>query len=186
MCNLKRLPINLVIFLLLCSMFVGCSKTDNILNQSSSSKAYSSVATTSSPANEKTLNNSEGNKTITVSPTLESWIGDYTFSEFAPPDQNMFYTISLYKENSDYYAKISIDGFQTIERLQAKVSGDENSIILLFYKYLPDNQFEPYTEGDTLLSFEKRNSDLYTSWGKIQPMLESNIKSGEEYFKVGS
>lgn len=115
---------------------------------------------------------------------MESWIGNYTFSEYAPPDQNMFYEFSIYKENDNYYAKINIDGFQTIKRLQAKVSGDENSIKLLFYKYLPENQFERYVEGDILLSFEKRNSNLYTEWGKIQPILKSNKKSGEVYFKV--
>lgn len=128
--------------------------------------------------------NTEASKTIAASPTLESWIGDYTFSEFALPDQNMFYEISIYKDNDNYYAKISIDGFQTIQRLQARVSGDENSIKLLFYKYLPDNLWEPYQEGDILLSFEKRDSNLYTFWGKIQSILESNIKSGEVYFKV--
>ncbi|MFW6016143.1 MAG: DUF5991 domain-containing protein [bacterium] len=127
---------------------------------------------------------SEKDVTDEETDALESWVGEYEFSEFAPPDQNKFYEISLYKENSNYYADISIDGFQTIIRLQTKVIGDENSINLVFEKYLPDNLFESYNKGDILLSFEKENSEIYTSWGEIKPMLESNEKSGQVYFEI--
>ena len=100
---------------------------------------------------EKIASINPGNdRVVPTSPKLESWIGDYTFSEFAPPNQNMFYRISIYKENGNYFAKITIDGFQTIERLQAKVSGDDNSIKIFFSKYLPNNRFESYVEGDIL------------------------------------
>lgn len=128
----------------------------------------------------------EADKDVIDSETLESWVGNYLFSEYAPPNQNLFYEISIYKEEDDYFAKISIDGFQTMKRLKTKVSGDENTIKLLFDKYLPDNLWESYDEGDILLSFEKRNSKLYTFWGEIQPILESNAKSDKIYFEVES
>jgi hypothetical protein len=115
---------------------------------------------------------------------LETWVGNYSFSEFVPPDQNMIYGISIYKEQGNYYADISIDGFQTIERLRAKVEGDKNSIKLRFDKYLPDNRFEPYEVGDILLSFEKKGPDLNTLWGKIEPIDKSNKKSGNAYFEI--
>lgn len=121
---------------------------------------------------------------LTHSSTLKSWVREYLFSEYAPPDENMFYGFSIYKKNNSYYADISIDGFQTMARLQAKVLGDKNSIKLLFDKYLPDNNFEPYKKGDVLLSLKKTNSKIYTYWGKIQPMLYSNMKSGKVYFKT--
>jgi hypothetical protein len=121
-------------------------------------------------------------KTKMNSIDLESWIGNYSFSECAPPNQNMFYSISVYKENSNYYAKIEIDGFQTLQRLQAIVEGDKNRIKLLFYKYLPDNTFEPYSKGDVLLSFKKNNSKLYTAWRKIEPLLLKN-KTENVYFE---
>lgn len=168
MCNQKRTIICIVtVLFLFIAMSTGCSTT--VVNSSN-----------------KPADILKGNKAKETSPSLETWVGDYTFSESAPPDQNMFYEISIYKENDNYYAKINIDGFQTTERLLAKVSGDENSIKLTFYKYLPDNLFEPYSEGETLLRFEKRNSQLYTYWNKIVPMLESNTKSGEIYFKPKS
>ncbi|MDP4095063.1 MAG: DUF5991 domain-containing protein, partial [Bacillota bacterium] len=80
------------------------------------------------------------------------------------------------------YAQISIDGFQTLKRLQAKAYGDENRIKFTFDKYLQDNVQEPYKKGDTLLSLEKTNSAILTTWGKIQPMLESNAKSHKTCF----
>lgn len=117
--------------------------------------------------------------------TLETWVGEYSFSEYAPPNQNMFYSITIYYEDNNYFAKISIDGFQTLERLLAKVSGDTNSIKLEFLEYLPDNIFEPYKQGEVLLSLEKRNFKLITHWGGIQPLVLKNEKEGE-YFKLDS
>jgi hypothetical protein len=114
---------------------------------------------------------------------FETWVGKYSFSEFVPPDENMFYAISIYKDEGIYYADISMNGFQTIQRLRAKVDGNKNSIKLRFDKYLPDNRFEPYKVGDILLSFEKSGSDLYTFWGKIEPIHKNNKKSGSPYFK---
>lgn len=185
--NLKSLISSLIMFILACSLLIGCSSIETGLNQSLSNKSPHTQATDiQNPVNENSSNSLGEDRTTTDSQPLESWIGDYTFSEFAPPNQNMFYRISIYKENDDYYAEINIDGFQTIRRLQAKVIGDESSIKLIFNKYLPENLMEPYVEGDILLSFEKRNSHLYTFWGKIQPILENNTKSGDEYFKVES
>lgn len=115
--------------------------------------------------------------------SLATWVGEYSFSEYAPPDQNMFYSITIYYEDNNYFAKISIDGFQRIKRLLAKVSGDTNSIKLEFLKYLPDNRFESYKQGEVLLSLEKRGSKLITHWGEIQPLVLENEKAGE-YFKL--
>ncbi len=182
----KKLLVYIVIYVSVLSSFMGCSKIDNSLNQSSTLKPTSAPSTQLSCTDyENPIVNYTNDGTKNDSSSLESWIGSYTFSEYAPPDQNMFYTISIYKEDNKYFSKLNIDGFQTIVRLQAKVSGDEKSIKLLFEKYLPDNQFEPYDKGDILLSFEKRESSIYTSWEKIKPMLESNYESSKVYFKIG-
>ncbi len=115
--------------------------------------------------------------------SLNTWVGEYTFSEYAPPDQNMLYSISIYKEENTYYADIYIDGFQTMERLRAKVSGDNSSVKLIFDSYLPDNQFEIFEEGDILLSFEKSGSELLSYWAGIEPMVIDNNVSGKVYFQ---
>ncbi|HEX9061042.1 MAG TPA: DUF5991 domain-containing protein [Clostridia bacterium] len=166
---------------ILCSLLSGCSKSNIPLSQPSTSKSEASstanpsalpAAAASKPENDKAIN----------SKASESWIGAYKFSEFAPPDENMFYAISIYKDNESYYAKINIDGFQTIKRMLTKVSGDKDSIKLTFVKYLPDNAMEPYKVGDILLTLEKRNSEVYTTWGKIEPLLKENAKPGV-YFR---
>lgn len=131
------------------------------------------------------INNKNGNTRNAVS--LETWTGDYTFEEYALPDQNMFYSISVYKENASYYAEINIDGFQTMERLKAKVVGNETSIDLLFDSYLPDNMIDAYKDGDHLLSLERTGSKLFTKWVEIEPMLpDNNVTSGEYFEKAGT
>lgn len=115
--------------------------------------------------------------------SLESWLGDYTFAEFAPPDINMFYNISIYKEYDAYRARVSIVGFQTLTRIQANVQGDGSSIAFVFEKYLPQNMYDSYKPGDDLLSFEKKGSQLYTTWGKINAILKENQKPGN-YFEL--
>ncbi|MCP3772181.1 DUF5991 domain-containing protein [Paenibacillus sp. MZ04-78.2] len=132
------------------------------------------------------VNKPEEVKTAIASSPLESWVGEYEFSEYAPPNQNMFYQISIYKEGKSYYAKIDIDGFQTMERLQAQVEGDGKAIKIIFDKYLPDNLWEPYQPGDILLRLEKTDSALNTFWEKIQPMLKDQGESGKTYFEAAA
>ncbi len=117
--------------------------------------------------------------------SLESWVGDYSYTEYAPPDQNMFYSLIIYEENHDYYADIYIDGFQTAKRLRAKVAGNGLSVDLIFDSYLPDSMFDIYEEGDILLSFTKSGSRFLTSWGEIEPMLlEDDVKDQEHFEKT--
>lgn len=117
-------------------------------------------------------------------PSLKSWVGVYTFSEFAPPNQNMFYALSIFSEDDKVYATITIDGFQVMARMRARVSGDASSIQLILDEYLPDNVLEPYAKGDVLFSLSKADSHLSTIWGKIQPILKENRSSGVECFRV--
>ncbi|KZE79421.1 DUF5991 domain-containing protein [Paenibacillus elgii] len=131
-------------------------------------------------------NKPEEVKTTIASSPLESWVGEYEFSEYAPPDQNRFYRISIYKEDKSYYATIDIDGFQTMERLQAQVEGDGKAIKIIFNKYLPDNLWEPYSPGDVLLRLEKTDSALNTFWEKIHPMLKDDRESGKTYFEAAA
>ena len=62
---------------------------------------------------------------------MTSWIGQYTFYEFAPPNQNMKYEINVY-EDDGLYAYIAIDGFHTLKRLKTKVWSRENEIMFVF------------------------------------------------------
>ena len=127
-----------------------------------------------------------GDKRLSQNPSnnanLDEWVGDYEFYEFAPPNINMQYSINIYKENGEYYAKINIDGFQTNRRIKAKVQSKKDSIDLVFDAYLLDSTGEDLNKGDVLLNFKKVNSKILTNWEKIQPMLLKNKVSGKVYF----
>ena len=107
---------------------------------------------------------SAGNKEMN---NLDSWIGKYTFDEYFPPNQYISYEIVIYKENFDYFAELSADGFQTLTRIKAKIEGDKETIDLIFFMYLPDNIIEQYSPGDILLSLKNVNQEILTFWGKF-------------------
>lgn len=132
-----------------------------------------------------TLNATNTHNTIdTSSKNLSNWLGNYEFTEYAEPDVDMEYKINISKKDGKYLASIYIDGFQTVLRIQANIVGNSSSIKFIFEKYLPDNLFEVFSKGDTLLEFKQRNSSVYTYWGEIQPAVLKNQKTGKEYFKI--
>jgi len=102
---------------------------------------------------------------------LTSWVGEYSFFEYSPPNQNLGYNITIYEDSGAFYAKINIEGFQTLSNLIAIIQGDKNSITFVFDSYDGDNNFQPYQQGDVLLTFERQNAGILTTWGKIIPML---------------
>lgn len=119
-----------------------------------------------------------------IKDSIESWIGDYTFSEFVEPNINMFYSIMIYKMNDGIYADIFVDGLQRLERVKANVKGDGDLIEISFLEYLPDNLMELYEEDDILLALEKKDSVIYTSWGVIQPISPENNELGIYFVEV--
>lgn len=115
-------------------------------------------------------------------------IGNYTFSEYLPPNQNMVYSITIY-EDEGLYANISIDGFHTLKRLNAKVWNHRNEIMLVFHDNYTDedgNTTIPdiYTEGDILLKLKKQDGVIITEWEKLQPMIAKNQESGQYFIRV--
>jgi len=164
--NIKSLIAGLWIIILFCTFFTGCKKVPTSWQM------------------EPTLTATNMQNTSEKGNSLESWVGNYSFSEYAPPNQNMFYSISIFEENNKYLANISVNGFQTMERIQAEVTGDEDSIELIFSKYLPDNMMELYQKGDVLLSFKREDSIIYTYWNKMGPMLLDNKSPGPYFSKV--
>lgn len=117
-----------------------------------------------------------------------SWVGSYTFYEFAPPNQNMRYLITIEKED-DSFAYIEIDGFQTLMRIKAKVLTNDNEIMLEFCEHYFDEKgntsmWEVYAKGDILLTLKEQDDMLLTEWGKIQPLLIANEKPGQYFTEV--
>jgi len=130
----------------------------------------------------KSIIDNQGNDNIP-----NSWVGDYSFFEYSPPDSFMSYSISICEEEG-LYSYISIDGWMTLERLRAKILSDNNNIYFEFDDYYIDeesayNSYEIYEKGDILLGFEKIDDNIITIWGKIQPMIIENKISGQYFIQ---
>lgn len=117
--------------------------------------------------------------------TLEKWVGTYEFSEQSNAEDGMFmvmdYAIKIYKEDNRYWADLEIIGQTTWVNVQTEIYGDEEWISFVFSKELPNNMSE-MDESVVLFSFRKAESEIYTYWGDIQPMLYENQHSGRIYF----
>lgn len=115
---------------------------------------------------------------------LSEWLGNYEFYEYFPPNINMEYNINIYQENEECFANISIDGFQTTQRIQADVKGNTEGIDMIFETYLSESTGENIEKGKILISFKKEDSEIYTYWGEIQPILPENMKQGIYFVKT--
>ena len=117
----------------------------------------------------------------------KSWIGNYSFEEFAPPNISWRYSITIY-EDKGLYARIKIDGYKILERMTAKVWTHHDEIWLTFYEYYLDEDGNTsihgrYEEGDTLLKMRMEGDVLITTWYAIEPLLIENRKLGQYFTK---
>lgn len=119
---------------------------------------------------------------------LSSWIGKYSFEESSPVIGNVnmiwVYEINIYEYNKEIIADINIDGFQTQKRIRSKVVEDNNKLNFTFFSYLSDNDYETYKDGDILLTFEKKDSNIYTIWVEMKPMIHDNNNYGIYFKKI--
>lgn len=117
---------------------------------------------------------------------LNEWIGDYGYLEVIsePVLMLMGFEISIYAEESGYYADVRIVGQTTDVHAKARVYGDAEWISLVLEEYLPDNMIGLNADpGSVLLSFRKEADVLYTYWGEVGPMIIDNEISGKVYFE---
>jgi len=112
---------------------------------------------------------------------LDFWLGEYGFYEFAEPNTNMSYDINIFKDKSGYYAEVKIDGRMTINRYRCIVRGNNSQIDLYFQRYLKDNFYEQYSQGDMLLSLKFIDGKIHTEWKKMWPILLSYPEQRTEF-----
>jgi len=115
---------------------------------------------------------------------LDSWVGQYVFEETLEEGSFWIHTVTIYKNDGQFYAEINVDGRQTQICLLAKVTGNGNAIRLVFEKHLPDNMFDSYTEGQLLLSLAMQDAALLTEWGKLTPVAMKYDTIGKYYIFV--
>ena len=117
-----------------------------------------------------------------------SWVGSYEFDEDGGKTAGgtpifVSHRIDINETDDGLIAMIQSNGYQTSKDLvgKAKVEGDK---LLIYFEYYGENNvFEEYQKGDLLLTFEKKKDEILTTWGKFQPIVKKNEKSGKVYFK---
>jgi hypothetical protein len=120
------------------------------------------------------------------------WIGSYVFEENVGKTVGgtpilAVHQIDVSEGDDGLIANISSTGYQTSASLicSARVVGPKLEI--RFLSYGEDNLFEPYEEGDLLLTLEAKNVKnkpvLLTTWGKFTPLRESSKKPAQVYFQ---
>ena len=111
---------------------------------------------------------------ITHKKNLDNWLGEYYYTETYLHNSGEWfyfieYTITIYKDGNKYYAKIVGDGWFTMRRYLAQVTGDSKSIEILYLERLPDDprygyEKDAFPKGEVLLRFEREGNDLNTVW----------------------
>ena len=111
---------------------------------------------------------------ITHKKNLDNWLGEYYYTETYPHNSGELfyfieYTITIYKDENKYYAKIVGDGWFTMRRCLAQVTGDSKSIEISYLERLPGDpryghEVDAFPRGEVLWRFEREGNDLNTVW----------------------
>lgn len=105
---------------------------------------------------------------------LDNWLGKYYYCETYPHNSGELsyvieYTVTIYKDENKYYAQIVGDGWYTMARYLAQVTGNRKKVDISFLQRLPDDvcygcERDPFSKGEVLLQFEREENDLKTVW----------------------
>lgn len=111
-------------------------------------------------------------------------IGNYSYDEYAPPDEGWVYDLEMYQEGNQLKAKLNIDGFQTLTRILADVVKNNDNLNIIFNSYGPDNMYSSFKTGDRIFSLEKTSDSSYKIlWDKMQPQVPADLSSNNEFKK---
>lgn len=98
-----------------------------------------------------------------IGEALESWTGTYSYYQYYPPNINISVKMNVYSCGGGYFAYLQADGFQTLERLTARIEGDREQIDVCVYDIDPAlNSY--FQEGSLLFSLKKSSGELLTRW----------------------
>ena len=121
-------------------------------------------------------------------PELESWIGEYTYTQVFPttPEDASYpvvpcidYDIRVFKDRGGVRAEINNQGFQTSTHMLAKITGNSQQIDLILEGYYDDNVMEFYQKGDALMSLSLADGQIYTTWRQMKS--DSVYVTGQTY-----
>ena len=120
------------------------------------------------------------------------WKGSYSFTENGGKNAGgavimISHQIDIVDGGDGLAAQVTSNGYQTSADLMCTVKIQGNKLMIYFESYGEDNMFEPYQQGDLLLTLEKSKLKgkpaLLTNWGKFQASITKNQKTGQVYFE---
>ena len=117
-----------------------------------------------------------------------AWTGVYEFSEDGGKTTggtpiNIFHTLEIRGAADGLMATLKSDGYQTSVNLICTAKAENNKLLIYFADYGENNMFENYKQNDLLLTLERKSeNEILTFWGKFQPSIAKNEKSGKVYF----
>ena len=121
-----------------------------------------------------------------------SWVGNYVFTEDGGKNAGgthimITHEIEISEGQSGLIAMIQSNGYQTSRDLVCSAKVESGKLNIYLESYGENNMFEPYEQGELLLSLSSKTSkgktEVITTWGKFTPMIEKNEASGKVYFK---
>ena len=120
------------------------------------------------------------------------WKGSYQFSEDGGKNAGgtavmIFHELEIFDGADGLVATIQSNGYQTSSDLVCTAKAEGTKIMIIFQSYGENNMFEPYDQGDLLLTLEQKmvkgKPVVLTHWGKFTPAIPKNTKSGKVYFE---
>lgn len=118
------------------------------------------------------------------------WKGSYSFTENGGKNAGgavimITHQIDIVDGADGLAAQVTSNGYQTSVDLMCSVKVQGNKLMIYFDSYGENNMFEPYQQGDLLLTLEKTKSKakLLTYWGKFSASIPKNQKTGQVYFE---
>jgi hypothetical protein len=121
-----------------------------------------------------------------------AWVGSYEFTESGGKTAGgtaivITHEIDVSEGENGLIAMIQSNGYQTSRELVCTARVEWGKLNIYFENYGENNMFEPYEQGDLLLSFvyktAKGKTELITTWGKFMPVISKNEVSGKVYFR---
>ncbi len=122
----------------------------------------------------------------------KEWLGSYSFDEDGGKNAGgaaifIAHQMDIVEADDGLIATIQSNGYQTSRDLICTTKIEGNRLLIYFDGYGENNLFEPYEKGDLLLTLERKTArgktEILTFWGKFQPIVPKNEKTGKVYFQ---
>ena len=174
----------LILFGAACTVLAGCSGGQNPPSTAPSTTTITSIM----PVGTGTMGATD------LAPTsdpadLVGWVGQYSFGEVTttnpnvPPSAAMGYGMSIYQMGTGFFAALSISGNGATQSIMATVQGDATKITLYFNSFIGTNPWKNsnYSPGDALLTLEKADNKITTTWVSMKPQVSGNKTPGTHF-----